>query len=65
MTKVVGKRHIFLRTAIEENEHVEILMKQVHKERYITWVYIFLKNPYLSKSRFMRCFRNFKTSSKF
>ena len=21
------------------------------------WVYIFLKNPYLSKSRFMRCFR--------
>ena len=21
-----------------------------------TWVYIFLKNPYLSKARFMRCF---------
>ena len=25
----------------------------------------FLKNPYLSKSRFMRCFPNFKISSKF
>ena len=23
----------------------------------LAWVYIFLKNPYLSKSRFMRCFR--------
>ena len=30
-----------------------------------TWVYIFLKNPYLSKARFMRCFWNSKTSSKF
>ena len=30
-----------------------------------SWVYIFLKNPYLSKSCFMRCFQNFKTSSKF
>ena len=29
------------------------------------WVYIFLKNPYISKARFMRCFQNSKTSSKF
>ena len=26
------------------------------------WVYIFLKNPYLSQAHFMRCFQNSKTS---
>ena len=34
----------------------------LEKNQYKAWVYIFLKNPYLSYAHFMRCFQNSKTS---
>ena len=60
----------FARTEVVESHHETISFGVAHDEgegnRILgAWVYIFLKNPYLSKACFMHCFWNSKTSWKF